>query len=289
LANKKKTFYQWLSTKVSLTIRNEENYALKTNIRLSYAQVLVYGSISFFLFSILTLWMATKVVGIWYNPREDYFNTKKKVITLALAVDSLQEQIRQKDTFIGHIKSIVETGEVTEKSPASTEDSKELDILSQKVDLDFMSPIDSSIRNEFETDQPLSTSKNTPSANLYSIILISPIHGIVTENYDERKKHYGVDIVSEKDEPVKAVADGRVILSSWTDDTGYVIGIQHQNDLVSFYKHNSYLHKNVGETVKIGEIVATIGNTGELTTGPHLHFELWHNGQPVNPKELISF
>jgi murein DD-endopeptidase MepM/ murein hydrolase activator NlpD len=290
LASKKKTFYQWLSTRVNFNIRNEENFALKTSLRFSYAQVLVFGSVFFILFAAFSLWIATKVVGIWYNPREDYFNTKKKVIRLALSLDSLQEQVRQKDLFISHLKSIIETGEVQEPSSPESAKEKPTEIVSNKVDLDYMSTVDSLLRTEFESGKSLnSTTKLSSSVGIYEEIMLSPVNGIVTENYDERKSHYGVDIVARKDEPIKAVADGVVIFASWTDDTGYVLGIQHPNNLVSFYKHNSVLHKKVGDEVKAGEIVATIGNTGELTTGPHLHFELWHKGTPINPKELIYF
>ncbi len=290
MATKKKTFYQWLSTRVNFTVRNEENFALKTSVRFSYAQVLVFGALFFIVFGAFSLWVATKVVGIWYNPREDYFNTKKKVIRLALALDSLQEQVRQKDLFISHMKSIVETGEVQETHTPVEKGGSAAVIVSNKVDLDYMSSVDSLLRTEFESGKSLNnTTKLSPNVGIYEEILLSPVNGIVTENYDERKSHYGIDIVARKDEPIKAVADGVVIFASWTDDTGFVLGIQHPNNLVSFYKHNSVLHKGVGEEVKMGEIVATIGNTGELTTGPHLHFELWRSGTPINPKELIYF
>jgi murein DD-endopeptidase MepM/ murein hydrolase activator NlpD len=98
-----------------------------------------------------------------------------------------------------------------------------------------------------------------------------------------------VDVVAKKDEPVKCVADGTVILSSWTNDTGHIIAIQHQGNLISVYKHNSVLLKKAGNFVRAGEIISVIGNSGELTTGPHLHFELWHNSNPVNPEIFVSF
>ena len=293
MASKKKTIYEWLSTRVSLTIRNEENYALKRSIRFSYSQALVGGTLMAIILGSLTLWTATKVVGILYNPREDYFNTKRKVISLALSVDSLEEQIKEKDQFISHIKSIIETGEVHDtigdNKNSKTKENEVEAPQSKLVDLDFLPQIDSVIRNEFEKNQPLNSVRFSSESDIYSPVLLTPINGIVTENYDSRKNHYGIDVVAKNDEPVKATSDGVVIFSSWTDDTGYVIGIQHSNNLVSFYKHNSVLLKSVGNQVIAGEIIALIGNTGELTTGPHLHFELWYKGTPVNPKELIFF
>ena len=116
-----------------------------------------------------------------------------------------------------------------------------------------------------------------------------PINGVVISPFEPQENHFGVDIVANENEPVKAIAAGTVILSSWTLETGYVIGIQHSNELVSFYKHNSVLLKTVGDIIRGGEIISIIGNTGELTTGQHLHFELWYKGSPLNPQEFITF
>lgn len=292
MASKKKTIYEWLSTRVSLTIRNEENYALKRNFRFSYSQAFLGGTLFIIIFSAITLWAATKVIGIWYNPREDYFNTKRKVIRLALSVDSLEQQIKEKDQFISDIKSIVEHGEVNDSVSINKTAEKVVvkdQIITKPVDLDALPGVDSVIRNEFEKNQPTDNVSFSTISDIFSPILLNPVNGIVTENYDSRKNHYGVDIVAKKDEPVKATSEGIVIFSSWTDDTGYVIGIQHNNNLVSFYKHNSVLYKSIGDQVRAGEIISLIGNTGELTSGPHLHFELWYKGRPVNPKELIYF
>jgi murein DD-endopeptidase MepM/ murein hydrolase activator NlpD len=113
--------------------------------------------------------------------------------------------------------------------------------------------------------------------------------GLVTDAFNAQPDHFGIDIAAAKNTPVQAVADGVVICATWTLDTGFVIGIQHKNNLVSFYKHNSFLYKQVGTTVKAGEAIAVIGNTGHLSSGPHLHFELWQNGKPINPSSVITF
>jgi hypothetical protein len=168
LASKKKTIYDWLSTRVAVNIRNEENYALKRNLRFSYAQALVIGSAFFVLFSAFSLWMGTKVVGFWYNPREDYFNTKKKVISLDMSLDSLKEQIREKDMFINNIKSIIETGETSKELEAETQvkNSDSNVIHSQIVDLDYLPEVDSLLRNEFESDQSMGAQKLTNNVAL---------------------------------------------------------------------------------------------------------------------------
>ena len=124
---------------------------------------------------------------------------------------------------------------------------------------------------------------------LESMFLQSPISGDVIFGFSMDKKHYGVDISAQKNTAIKAVADGFVIASDWTLETGNTIAVQHTNNVVSFYKHNSSLLKKTGDKVKVGEAIAIIGNTGEHSSGPHLHFELWKDGKAVNPQEYIRF
>jgi len=112
---------------------------------------------------------------------------------------------------------------------------------------------------------------------------------LVSNHFDARTKHYGIDILAKENEAIKSVSDGSVIYSGWSYDTGYMLVVQHDEDLISVYKHNASLLKKVGEIVKSGEVVAIIGNSGELTTGPHLHFELWYKGHPLNPLDYIVF
>lgn len=116
-----------------------------------------------------------------------------------------------------------------------------------------------------------------------------PIGGTIVASFDPDKNHLGVDVVAPKNTPVKAVMDGWVISSDWTLETGNTIAIQHTNNIVTFYKHNSVLLKKVGSYVRSSEAIAIIGNTGELTDGPHLHFEIWHRGKPVNPTDFVDF
>jgi murein DD-endopeptidase MepM/ murein hydrolase activator NlpD len=120
-------------------------------------------------------------------------------------------------------------------------------------------------------------------------VLFPPVNGTISENYNVEEKHYAIDIVVAKDTPVKATADGTIIFGEWTAETGYVVIIEHSNELISVYKHNGSLTKRQGDLVKAGEVIAMAGNTGEFTTGPHLHFELWSRGYPVNPANFIDF
>ena len=125
--------------------------------------------------------------------------------------------------------------------------------------------------------------------NLESLNFFIPIKGLVTQDFNPEEEHLGIDIVAKENEVIKATQDGRVIFAEWTAETGYVMIIQHAEKFISVYKHNSALLKAQGQDVSSGEPIAIIGNSGELSSGPHLHFELWYNGYAVDPQEYISF
>jgi murein DD-endopeptidase MepM/ murein hydrolase activator NlpD len=151
---------------------------------------------------------------------------------------------------------------------------------------------DSMLRKEIESQDryTLGVKDNSSFANNASgFLFFPPAKGTVTNRFDPVTKHYGIDIVANANEAVKSTLDGTVLIANFTSETGYVIGIQHSNNLLSFYKHNSSLLKKPGDFVKAGEVIAIIGNSGELSSGPHLHFELWYNGIALDPRKYISF
>jgi len=125
--------------------------------------------------------------------------------------------------------------------------------------------------------------------NIDQFYFFTPLEGEISAGFDLNKKHFGVDIVAKKDSPVKSVMDGVVITSDWSTKTGNTISIQHKNDVISVYKHNSKLLKKIGQHVTAGEAIAIIGNTGLHTSGPHVHFELWNDGNAVDPTKYINF
>lgn len=143
--------------------------------------------------------------------------------------------------------------------------------------------------SEILPDKFIDLSLNQEYKSLSYFHFFKPITGVISKPFKLEDGHYGVDIVTEKNTGVKSTLNGKVILASWTAETGHVIAIQHSNELVSIYKHNSILLKKEGEVVKAGEVIAIVGNSGEFTTGPHLHFELWFRGAPLNPSEVINF
>lgn len=170
--------------------------------------------------------------------------------------------------------------------------------------LDYAMQIDSILESVSEENIPVTiqidtadnqnasvvnTNEKDQQVSLYNYHFYQPVTGIVSQKFNVKSKHYGIDVVSKKNEAIKAALSGKIIVASWTLDEGNVIGIQHQDNLISFYKHNSVLLKRKGDVVKAGEVIAIIGNSGELTSGPHLHFEIWQNGTPLNPSDIISF
>jgi murein DD-endopeptidase MepM/ murein hydrolase activator NlpD len=151
---------------------------------------------------------------------------------------------------------------------------------------------DSAFRKEVEKEERFNLSAPTQKkqdSRLENTFFFCPLKGMVVNAFDANKKHYGVDVVASPGAAVSAVMDGIVFFSDWTVGTGYVIQIQHSNNIISVYKHNEQLLKSIGDHVKSGEVIANVGNSGELTSGPHLHFELWYNGAALNPEEYISF
>ena len=124
---------------------------------------------------------------------------------------------------------------------------------------------------------------------LINTVFYAPIKGLISDSFDLQNKHYGVDVLATENEAIKAVLGGTVVFSDWTTETGYSIVIQHDNNLISLYKHNSVILKKIGEVVKAGDVISIIGNSGAYSSGPHLHFEMWHKGKAINPEHHILF
>jgi murein DD-endopeptidase MepM/ murein hydrolase activator NlpD len=155
---------------------------------------------------------------------------------------------------------------------------------------------DSLLRAEFESQEmynlyfsePVSTQESSRTS-IRNFNFFRPMSGIITSRFNLAEKHYGTDVVSAKNEAVVATLEGTVIYAGWTIETGHVIALQHVQNLISVYKHNSVLLKKEGDIAKAGEPIAISGQSGELATGPHLHFELWYNGTPLDPEDYIIF
>lgn len=232
-----------------------------------------------------SLYLSSTLMSQWFDPRHELIVMDRHLVDLVDKVDSLENQMRVKDQFISNVQRVL-MGEV------SVNDSAFLNNATTSVEkiIEPIPAVDSQFRKEFEESElTFLTVKNPITQNLEEQYFYSPIEGIVTTEFNIKEEHYGIDIVSKSNEPVKSVAEGTVIFSDWSQESGNVIAIQHRGNIISVYKHNSALLKKVGNFVNSGEAIAIIGNTGEFTTGPHLHFEMWYNGNSVDPEEFISF
>lgn len=285
----KRTLSNRLTTKYLLIIRNEENFAEKTTYSFTYAKIILGLFLVFLILTAVSFYMATTLLEKWFDPRFAELKANKEVIEMSSRLDSLIVEVEQKDRFIANFKMIM-SGKDDEYVQAENEGNIGSTEIREIVQSENINPIDSQFRKEFETGGlELNLKVSSLSEELQDFYLFRPVDGIVSDVFDPQADHLAIDIVAKQDEPVKAVADGTVVFSSWTQDSGYVIAIQHRGNLMSMYKHNSDLLKNVGNFVTAGEVISIIGNTGELTSGPHLHFELWYNGNPINPEEFIRF
>ncbi len=210
---------------------------------------------------------------------------RQNIIKNALETDSLEQKISLYDRYLHDLRATL-SGENSFDSVAK----RETVVRPNLNDLKRLNQ-DSLFKDELEQEQfnlhlsPGSTRKS----GLASMLFFPPVKGMVTGKQDISLGHYGVDIVAKQNSRISSALDGTVIFSEWTMETGYVIIIQHDQNIVTCYKHNAELLKRQGEKVKAGEIIAIMGNTGKMTTGPHLHFELWANGNPINPQDYISF
>lgn len=274
-----------------LIIRNEEDLAEKSTMSFNYTKLITLASVTFIVLFALSLLLANTVLSKWLNPAYIEQENTKKLIRLSAAVEALGGQSMQQTKFIKLIQSIVEGKE----EPVYALDEADNDTIQEEVpatphQLEALAEADTSLRSEFEESESTLLATSYSAVNdLQELFFFTPIEGIITTPFNPRIEHYGIDIVAKENEPIKCIADGRVIFSSWTVEMGWVIAVQHSKNLVSIYKHNATLLKQTGNFVKAGEVIAIMGNSGELSTGPHLHFEIWYEGNAVNPENFITF
>lgn len=289
---KKSSLLKKLSSKYKLAIFNEQTYEEVVVLRLSRLNVFTYvGSFIILLIILVTLLIAftslREFIPGYPSPQE-----RLLIVRNAQRLDSLVVEINKRDRFIRNFQAVLK-GEEPEMSASPDDKVNESATAESRAQIQFSrSEQDSLFRKQVEREERFNLSVKQTTTRVVALentFFFSPIKGMVVNAFGDSKGHYGVDIVAAPGARVSAVMDGMVVFSGWTVETGYVIQLQHPNNLISIYKHNERLLKEVGQSVKAGEAIARVGNSGELTTGPHLHFELWYNGMPLNPQEYISF
>ena len=282
----KRSLVERFKSKYRLSIYRGESYQEVLTLKLSRLNVITIIGI------ITIVFLAIVVSVIAYTPVRELIpgypdeNTIRNIRLNYIMLDSLAQEIEKRDKYFSNLNKII-----SGKEPENYDNIVDTSISYDNISFS-KSAEDSLLRSLIEQEDQFSLSIIDDERQISSVSRVhffAPIKGIVTNSFNSLKNHYGTDIVAEPNQVVKAVLDGTITMSTWTLDLGWIIQIQHENDLLSVYAHNAELLKKSGEYVKAGEPIAIIGNSGELTTGPHLHFELWHNGTPLNPEDFIFF
>ena len=278
---------QKLLHKYRLVILNEDTFEERLSFQLSKLYVILLTVVS-----ILLLISGTALL-IAFTPLREYIPgysstaLKNQATRLTMTVDSLSHVVEKNSTYFQSIRNVL-TGQIdsieAQKVYSTTNDLPLVD--PDTVNL-TASQQDSILRVKVEQEDKYNLLEMATFSSNFT--LFPPVSGKISDRYNVEQKHYGVDIVTKKDEPVKATLDGTVIFAEWTVETGFVLIIEHSFGLISVYKHNDSLLKSQGDLVTAGEAIAVVGNTGEFSYGPHLHFELWLDGYPVNPADYINF
>jgi murein DD-endopeptidase MepM/ murein hydrolase activator NlpD len=283
--SRKKKLTKKLLHKYRLVVLNEDTFEERFAMKLTRLNVFVFGS----LFALLLIGFTT--IFIAFTPIREYIpgytspTLQKQAITLEQRTDSLLNVTKMNDRYMKSIKDVL-SGEAS--SATINKDSIYAE-LAAEVDPQALNPsrADSILREKVDNEDKYNLFESARSVK--NFVFSPPVKGTVSAGFNLEAQHYAVDVVVPKNTPIKAAADGRVILASWTSDSGYVIVIDHGNQLLSAYKHNSSLTKEQGDFVKAREVIAISGSSGALSTGPHLHFELWNDGDPIDPAAFIDF
>lgn len=257
--DKKKTFQQKLGDRYRVVLLDEDTLGEVKSYRTSFLGLLGWFLGIMLLTSVLTALLLSFTPLKYFIPGYADINNNKEYVDLNLKLEEIEKELDEQRVYTNGLKNLLNPSKI----------------------------------NPENLDEPQSKSISFPELKneipLQHFYFTSPLKGEISAEFDLNKKHYGIDIVAEKNTPVKSMMDGVVINADWSFNTGNTISIQHDHDLISIYKHNSELLKKIGETVNAGEAIAIIGNTGELTDGPHVHIELWKNGRAINPKDYINF
>lgn len=282
---KKKKLQTKLLHKYRLVVLNEDTFEERFAVKLTLLNVFFLSSLAAIVLITLTTLLIVLTPIKEYIPGYSSAALQKQALRLSYKTDSLLKSINMNDLYIKSIKSAL-SGEVS-----SVVINKDSIYKAAQADTDVFellpSSADSTLREKVRREDKYNFFETAISAK--DFLFFPPVNGPLSAGFDSKEKHFAVDIVTPVNTPVKSTSDGRVIFTSWTSEAGYVIIIDHGNELISVYKHNSSLTKTQGEIVKSREVIAISGGSGELSSGPHLHFELWSNGVPLNPANFIDF
>jgi len=289
--NRRKKFFSRLKHTYRFVFLNDKTFEEVWQMRFTLVNMLSIAGTVFILLvggsMALVMFTPLRVLVPGYPTDAMRQQIKASVIRL----DSLEYEIHLRDRYIHTVNAIV-----AGREPDLTDAVNENETVSYDNITFTRSAQDSLLRRHVEEEEQFNFVMRAPAiasssedAFISRFHFFKPVNGVVTNRFDLRNNHFGVDIVAAPNTVVKAILDGTVIMAAWTVETGYVIQVQHTANIISIYKHNATLLKRQGARVKAGDAIAIVGNSGELTTGPHLHIEIWQNGTPVNPEDYIVF
>ena len=284
---KKKKLITKLKSKYRLVILQDESFAEKFSMVLAPLNVFILVG------SVLIILITLVISIVAFTPLREFIpgyadvNLRRNALDASLRADSIATELENKNAYMQNLLYILQGKTPPSPTSVPSDSTHKYDNITIKK-----SKSDSLLRAQIEAEDKYALSANDEKGQtktISSFFFFTPLNGTVTSSFNSKNSHFGIDITAGENEAIKATINGTVVFASWTNTEGYVIQIQHDNNLISAYKHNSVLLKKAGDYVKAGEAIAIIGNSGELSTGPHLHFELWYNGIPLNPQEYISF
>lgn len=289
---RKRKILKKLKNKYRLVILNDASFEEKFSYRLSPLNIVTL------VLTFAVFLMGSVAVIIIFTPLREYIpgytdvSLREDLTNMVLRSDSLEHKLQQNNLYLANLQAILR-GEDPHTEDLLAQDSSLIDsfAVDEAGNPAIKAKEDSLLRDyvEREDSYSLKATSASSSSSESRLYYFTPLKGTVTNTFNQAEAHFGVDIVAPKNEAIKAALDGTVIFADWTVETGYVIQIQHKNNITSIYKHNSVLLKEVGQRVKAGEAIAIIGNTGKLSSGPHLHFELWKEGKAIDPMQFINF
>lgn len=277
------------SDEYRMVVYRSDDFQEVRSFNLTLSSIYVFSSIVILIlcaliFSLLSFTPLKRLI-----PGYGKIESNQQMMELVSGVDELSEQIEAQGVYLQALRTLLRTGLSETKNAALPQ----ADPTTNYSVSNNISPSSIPITSNQMKPAPFPNIDIRAGSELYDALsgrkALNPVNGLVSSEFDPDIKHYGVDILAPSQTPVIAMMDGFVFNSGWDLETGYTIGIQHADNILSFYKHNSQLLKEKGTFVRAGEAIAIIGNTGTLSNGPHLHFEIWHNGKPVNPQEILNF
>ncbi len=287
---------RWLASlknRYRFVVMNDETFEEVSSYKLTLLNLYVFGSTLFVVLTMLGVFLVAFTPLKRYLPGMGVTADSRQLFELTSELKQMERDFKAQQTLIENLQRRISGNPLREEDVPKIEnntqgkDKKKISAsetdyqLRKEVELELIGAIAQKGRSN-----AMAVRSNVPPENLY---FVAPVNGEISEGFDASKMHYGVDVLVPKNTAIKAAMEGYVFMSDWTLETGNTIGIQHDNNLVTFYKHNSSLLKKTGSFVRAGEAIAIVGNTGTLSHGPHLHFELWYRGKPTDPTDYITF